>query len=134
MNTKKKTKKSMMTTPTSDKGSTENKSAISEKYNVFEMLRYNGLTFRKQTLPSDSISIADFVDSDKNEKTVDRLLSSRSIPFLVERQEFGWKGIRYRMIITVSRDKYQQVIDILTAAVKAKVLKEAEGIEGLIYF
>jgi hypothetical protein len=105
-----------------------------DRVDVFEMLAYAGPTSRQQTPPAGGISTADLVSSDENEKAIERLLSSRTIPFVIERPELGWKGVERRMIVTVPQDRYPDASAIFAAAVEAGMLEKGQDDDGLNWY
>lgn len=108
--------------------------ASPERTNISEVPKYSGPTSRLPTPPEPGISIADLLSSDRNEEILDKLLSSRSIAFYIERPDLGWKGVRRRMHVTVAPDDYPQVMDLLAAALDASLFEEAEEDEGISWY
>lgn len=101
------------------------------KYDASKMLEYEGPSSRQEVQVADSIALADLANTDENDELVDILLSSETIPFFVDRPKGGWSGTARRMLISVPKNRYQETISILTAAIKAKVLESVPDDEGL---
>ena len=60
------------------------------------------------------------------------LLSSQGISFNIERPQYGWAGVKTRLILTVPRAQHPQAEAILSAAVEQSVVDKGEGMKGWI--
>jgi hypothetical protein len=104
---------------------------IPEDFDITQLLKYNGPSFRRQDTITEGVSLLDYRNTDENEQHISILLSSQSIPFHIERPKYGWTGTQIRMIVTVPRSQCRRAESILAAAAKASILDAVEGTEGL---
>jgi hypothetical protein len=98
---------------------------------IRRLLAYDGPSLRQETIEK-GLTIADYRNSAENERNIARLLSSKGIPFHLERPQAGFPGRQIRIYLTVPEDRYEETNAILNAAVKAGALEILEGTEDLI--
>jgi hypothetical protein len=103
----------------------------SQDHAIGRLLAYDGPSLRQERIEK-GLTIADYRNSDENERNITRLLSSRGIPFHLERPQSGLPGRQIRMYLTIPEDLYGETKTILEAAVSAGVLEIVEGTNDLI--
>ena len=100
-------------------------------YDISRLLDYRGPGFRQQESPENNVILADYRNSDRNEQHISTLLSSKGIPFYIERPQVGLPGTQILMFVSVPRVRQQQTLAVLNAAVKAGFVEIVKGAEGL---
>lgn len=98
---------------------------------IERLLTYDGPSLRQERIEKGLI-IADYRNSDENERNITKLLSSQGVPFHLERPQSGLPGREIRMYLTIPEDRYEEAKAILEAAVSAGVVEIIEGTEDLI--
>ena len=102
----------------------------SNRFDIVQMLQYQGESFRQQNAITDGLTFIDYRNSDQNEHNISCLLSSQAIPFHIERPKLGWSGTQIRMLLTVPRSQKAIAKKILDTGVSKGVIEIVEGMEG----
>ena len=104
------------------------------EYDIARLLEYDGPSSLQTEPIADGVSLLDYMNTDENERNISTLLSSQGISFNIERPQYGWAGVKTRLILTVPRAQHPQAEAILSAAVEQSVVDKGEGTEGLDSF
>ena len=105
-----------------------------ESYDVDALLKYEGPSLRQTDPLTDSASLVNVGNSDKNERNVSILLSSVHIPFYMFRPPAGWKGAQSRMVLSVPLAHHQRAMNLLLAAAEAGAVDMVPPSEGFAQY
>jgi hypothetical protein len=105
---------------------------MTDEYDIPRLLEYKGPSLRQKKPMEGGVILLDYRNSDENERNVSTLLSSKSIPFHIERPEPGWKGRSIRMEVTVPRERSREAEAVLSAGARAGAIEVVEGFNDLL--